>query len=177
MAFEPGQQIGAYRIIRLLGEGGMGAVYEVEHEKLGVRYALKAFSTENKHAEALKRKFLDEGKVLARLRDPHLVRAFDLDFDESTGTPYFVMDLVLSEDGNPLAYTAEHLNDYKHLLDYRPFALRHACIVASQGLKPSITTRYQVWQARLTKCDFACVKVRTRQLTALVDECGKVSYA
>ena len=101
MAFEPGQQIGAYRIIRLLGEGGMGAVYEVEHEKLGVRYALKAFSTENKHAEALKRKFLDEGKVLARLRDPHLVRAFDLDFDEATGTPYFVMDLVLAEDGNP----------------------------------------------------------------------------
>ena len=76
-----------------------------------------------------------------------------------------------------LAYTAEHLNDYKHLIDYRPFAIRHACIVASQGLKPSITTRYQVWQARLTKCDFARVKVRTRQLTALVDEGGKVSYA
>ena len=101
MAFEPGQRIGVYRIIRLLGEGGMGAVYEVEHEQLGVHYALKAFSTENKHAEALKRKFLDEGKVLARLRDPHLVRAFDLNFDEATGTPYFVMDLVLSEDGNP----------------------------------------------------------------------------
>ena len=79
----------------------MGAVYEVEHEQLGVHYALKVFSTENKHAEALKRKFLDEGKVLARLRDPHLVRAFDLNFDEATGTPYFVMDLVLSEDGNP----------------------------------------------------------------------------
>ena len=79
----------------------MGAVYEVEHEQLGVRYALKAFSTENKHVEVLKNKFLAEGKVLARLRDPHLVRAFDLNFDEATGTPYFVMDLVLSEDGNP----------------------------------------------------------------------------
>jgi len=101
MAFEPGQKIGAYRIIRLLGEGGMGAVYEVEHEQLGVRYALKAFSTENKHAEVLKNKFLAEGKVLARLRDPHLVRAFDLNFDEATGTPYFVMDLVLFDDGNP----------------------------------------------------------------------------
>ena len=39
MTFEPGQKIGAYRIIRLLGQGGMGAVYEVEHEQLGVRYA------------------------------------------------------------------------------------------------------------------------------------------
>ena len=76
-----------------------------------------------------------------------------------------------------LAYTAEHLNEYKHLLDYRPFALRHACIVASQGLKPSITTRYQVWRARLKKCDFSSVKVRTHQLTALVDKSGKVSYA
>lgn len=101
MTFAAGQKIGAYRIIRLLGEGGMGAVYEVEHEQLGVRYALKAFSTENKHAEVLKTKFLAEGKVLARLRNPHLVRAFDLNFDEATGTPYFVMDLVLSEDGNP----------------------------------------------------------------------------
>ena len=101
MNFVPGNTIGVYRIIRLLAQGGMGAVYEVEHEQLGVRYALKAFSTENKYADVLKKKFLAEGKVLARLRDPHLVRAFDLNFDEATGTPYFVMDLILSEDGKP----------------------------------------------------------------------------
>ena len=47
MEFQPGQQIGAYRIIRLLGQGGMGAVYEVEHTQLGVRYALKAFTLED----------------------------------------------------------------------------------------------------------------------------------
>ena len=101
MNLTSGQQIGTYRVIRLLGQGGMGAVYEVEHTQLGVRYALKAFSTENKHAEMLKAKFLAEGKVLARLREPHLVRAFDLNFDDATGTLYFVMDLVLAEDGNP----------------------------------------------------------------------------
>ena len=99
MNFAPGQQIGNYRIIRLLGQGGMGAVYEVEHAQLGVRYALKAFTLENGRADMLKNKFLAEGKVLARLNDPHLVRVFDLDFDDATGTPYFVMDLVLSEDG------------------------------------------------------------------------------
>ena len=86
----------------------MGAVYEVEHEQLGVRFALKAFATENKHADILKKKFLAEGKVLARLRNPHLVRAFDLNFDEATGTPYFVMDLVLSDDGK-----ARTLSDVK----------------------------------------------------------------
>ena len=101
MTFPPGHKIGAYRIIRLLGEGGMGAVYEVEHEQLGVRYALKSFTLENGHVDVLKNKFLTEGKILARLHDPHLVRVFDLNFDETTGTPYFVMDLVLSEDGRP----------------------------------------------------------------------------
>ena len=101
MTFEPGQKIGSYRIIRLLGEGGLGAVYEVEHEQLGVHYALKAFTLENGHVDVLKNKFLAEGKVLARLHDPHLVHVFDLNFDEATGTPYFVMELVLSGDGRP----------------------------------------------------------------------------
>ena len=101
MTFAPGHKLGAYRIIRLLGKGGMGAVYEVEHEQLGVRYALKSFTLENGHVDVLKNKFLAEGKILARLHDPHLVRVFDLSFDETTGTPYFVMDLVLSEDGSP----------------------------------------------------------------------------
>ena len=101
MEFQPGQQIGAYRIIRLLGQGGMGAVYEVEHTQLGVHYALKAFTLESGHVDVLKNKFLTEGKVLARLHDQHLVHVFDLNFDEATGTPYFVMDLVLYEDGSP----------------------------------------------------------------------------
>jgi len=101
MTFEPEQSIGVYRIVRLLGQGGMGAVYEVEHTQLGVHYALKAFTLEGGHVDVLKNKFLAEGKVLARLHDPHLVRVFDLNFNEATGTPYFVMELVLSEDGRP----------------------------------------------------------------------------
>ena len=79
----------------------MGAVYEVEHTQLGVHYALKAFTLEDGHVDVLKNKFLTEGKVLARLHDQHLVHVFDLNFDEATGTPYFVMDLVLYEDGSP----------------------------------------------------------------------------
>ena len=101
MVFESGHKIGSYRIVRLLGQGGMGAVYEVEHEQLGVHYALKAFTLEGGHVDVLKNKFLTEGKVLARFHDPHLVRVFDLNFDEAIGTPYFVMELVLSEDGRP----------------------------------------------------------------------------
>ena len=99
--FQPGHEIGGYRVIRNLGKGGMGSVYEVEHIRLGVHYALKTFTFDAMYADVLKNKFLTEGKVLARLRDSHLVRVFDLDFDESSGTPYFVMDLILYKDGQP----------------------------------------------------------------------------
>ena len=111
MIFEPGQKIGAYRIVRLLGQGGMGSVYEVEHEQLGVRYALKAFIAQDDYADILKKKFLAEGKVLARLRDPHLIRVFDLAIDEATGVPYFVMDIITYSDGVPHTLDDVELGD------------------------------------------------------------------
>ena len=96
-----GDTIGVYRIVRRLGKGAMGAVYEVVHTQLGVHYALKSFTFEGGHLDVLKDKFLAEGRVLARLRHPNVVRVFDLNFDEATKTPYFVMDLVLYKDGSP----------------------------------------------------------------------------
>lgn len=79
----------------------MGAVYEVKHEGLGVNYALKTFALDGGHHDLLKSKFLSEGKVLARFHNPHLVRVFDLGYDDQTGTPYFVMDLIVYKDGKP----------------------------------------------------------------------------
>ena len=99
IGFEPGQRIGSYRIIRLLGQGGMGAVYEVEHEHLGVHYAMKTFTLEKGHVELFRKRFSAEGKILARLNHPNLVRVTDLEIDENVGALYFIMDLVLSEDG------------------------------------------------------------------------------
>lgn len=105
---EVGTVIGAsYRVIRLLGEGGMGAVYEVEHEKLGARYALKTFTLDHGCVDLLRERFLAEGRALAQLKHPNLVRVHDLDYDESTGLLYFVMDLVLYENGE--AYTLDDL--------------------------------------------------------------------
>ena len=89
----------------------MGSVYEVEHEQLGVRYALKAFVAQDDYADILKKKFLAEGKVLARLRDPHLIRVFDLAIDEATGVPYFVMDIITYSDGVPHTLDDVELGD------------------------------------------------------------------
>ena len=92
---------GVYRVVRLLGRGGMGEVYEVEHPQLGVHYALKAFAREAADADALRARFLAEGRLLARLDHPRLVRVHDLAVDAATGRPYFVMDLVLGAEGRP----------------------------------------------------------------------------
>ena len=55
---KPGFVVGSYRVVRALGEGGMGAVYEVEHVTLGVHYALKTFTLEKSHAELFRKRFL-----------------------------------------------------------------------------------------------------------------------
>ena len=107
---DEGSVIGNYRVVRLLGQGGMGTVYEVEHLELGTHYALKTFTfdTEDDAAHALKKKFLEEGKLLARLKHSNLTHVFDLGFEEKTQMPYFVMDLVVYEDGE--TYTAEDID-------------------------------------------------------------------
>lgn len=99
MDIQTNEVIGSYRILRPLGQGGMGAVFEVEHVKLGVHYALKVYTLEDDSAELFRKKFAAEGRLLARLSHPNLVRVIDLDIDEQRGILYYVMDLVLYKDG------------------------------------------------------------------------------
>ena len=93
--------IGEYRIVRQLGSGGMGRVYEAVHDGLCLSRAVKVFSNDSEHTEALRRRFLSEGRMLANLVHPRVVRVYDLSVDDATGSPYFAMDLVLSSDGTP----------------------------------------------------------------------------
>ena len=109
MDLVPGQVVGNYRIVRPLGAGCMGAVYEVEHVELGVHYGLKTYILEDGNAELFRKRFKAEGKLLARLKHPNLVRVFDLDYDETLSILYYVMDLVLYKDGE--AYTLDDLED------------------------------------------------------------------
>lgn len=94
-------ELGAYRIVRLLGGGGMGRVYEAEHVALGVPRALKVFSDVSSHTEFLRSRFFVEGRTLANLNHPRIVRVHDLAVDKATNLTYFAMDLVLSPDGTP----------------------------------------------------------------------------
>ena len=95
---EERRKIGPYEIVRLLGKGGMSEVYEVENSRLGSRHALKLFTYEKDDPEVRER-FMVEGKLLARLNHPRIVKVTDFGTDEASGKPYFVMDLVLNERG------------------------------------------------------------------------------
>lgn len=92
------RKIGSYEVIRLLGKGGMSEVYEVENSWLGSRHALKLYTYEKDDHEVRER-FTVEGRLLARLAHPRIVKVTDLGAEETSGKPYFVMDLVLNGRG------------------------------------------------------------------------------
>ena len=106
---ESGATLGPYRIVRHLARGGMGRVYEAEHIALGVRRALKFVSVRASNEDALRSRFLVEGRTLSNLDHPRVVRIYDLAVDELTGAMYFAMDFVLSPDGTPRTLEDERL--------------------------------------------------------------------
>ena len=91
-------QIGIYETVRLIGKGGMSEVYEAVNSRLGSRHAIKLYSYPKDDAD-VKSRFKAEGAMLARLSHPRIVKVTDI--GEHEGRPYFVMDLVLAEDGKP----------------------------------------------------------------------------
>lgn len=88
---------GAYRLTRLLGQGGMGMVYEATHTRAGKRVAVKVMhSVLAAHPEMLAR-FRREAKVTRDLAHPHVVRVFGFGA-APTGQPYLVMEFLEGED-------------------------------------------------------------------------------
>lgn len=85
--------IADYRVVRLLGQGGMATVYEVL-SSTGRRGALKLFTLDHGQIDFLRKRFRSEYEVLRRLSHPRLVTVWDAGEDPATGRPFFVMDLV-----------------------------------------------------------------------------------
>jgi hypothetical protein len=90
-------QLGPYRIIRRLGRGGMGAVYEAEEIDTGDRVAVKVLASHLSDDPGIRSRFLAEIETLKSLRNPGIVRL--LSFGEQDGVPFFAMELV---EGNSL---------------------------------------------------------------------------
>jgi serine/threonine protein kinase len=90
-ALESGTEWGPYRIGRLLGRGGMGEVYEVDHLASGRRVALKVLRNRLQSQDERAR-FLREGQLAASVSHPHTVYIFGS--EEIAGTPVISMELL-----------------------------------------------------------------------------------
>jgi eukaryotic-like serine/threonine-protein kinase len=130
--------IGRYRIIRMLGEGGMGTVYEAEQDEPHRIVALKVIKLGMAGADRVRR-FRQERQILAGLAHPGIARLLDGDYTES-GAPYLVMEYV---DGQPITQWCDERNLnlparlrlFQKLCDAVEFAHRH--LVVHRDLKPA----------------------------------------
>ncbi|HYQ42131.1 MAG TPA: serine/threonine-protein kinase [Polyangiaceae bacterium] len=87
---------GKYRIVRLIGDGGMGTVYEARHEFLETSVALKFLHADLAKRAGLGSRFLQEARVSAQIRSPHVTHVTDVD-QTADGSPYLVMELLHGE--------------------------------------------------------------------------------
>src|SRR5262249_4447677 len=98
-------RIGRYRVVRLLGAGGMGVVYEAEQTEPGRRQVALKLIRPGLGSKQILARFEAERQALALMDHPHIARVLDADTTE-TGRPYFVMELV---QGVPLtAFCDQH---------------------------------------------------------------------
>ncbi|HXN32298.1 MAG TPA: serine/threonine-protein kinase [Polyangiaceae bacterium] len=88
---------GKYRLIRLLGEGGMGVVFEAAHVRLRRSVAIKFLRPDAMRSPDAVERFEREARASGRMRGPHVVHVIDVD-TQQRGRPYMVMDLLRGRD-------------------------------------------------------------------------------
>jgi serine/threonine-protein kinase len=134
----PGERVGPWRIVRVLGRGGMGIVYLAERAdgQFEQRAAIKLI---HRAAPGIIRRFLEERRILALLEHPGIARLLEGGVTPN-GMPYFAMELI---EGEPLTRycdqhdlpTARRLDLVAEVCDAVSYAHRH--LVIHRDLKPS----------------------------------------
>jgi tRNA A-37 threonylcarbamoyl transferase component Bud32 len=99
---------GKYRVLRVLGRGGMGVVVEAVRLGLGEHVAVKILHARYLESEDALARFHHEARALATIRGEHSVRVLDIGTTDE-GSPYIVMELLLGSDLAAIAKTA-HLS-------------------------------------------------------------------
>jgi serine/threonine-protein kinase len=90
------QMIGGYRVLKKIGEGGMGKVYLAEHELLGKKVAIKVLLPEHSGNPELVQRFFNEARAATRINHPGIVEIFDFGRDQD-GSAYIVMEALRGE--------------------------------------------------------------------------------
>jgi serine/threonine protein kinase len=86
---QPGQMLGAYRIINQVGQGGMATVYKAYQPSMDRNVAIKVLPRQLAESKEFATRFQQEARIIARLEHPHILPVFD--YGESDGVTYFVM--------------------------------------------------------------------------------------
>jgi WD40 repeat protein len=91
----PGAVVGRFELLRLLGQGGFGVVYEARDRELNRLVAFKAMRTARTDPDALARPLHEEAEAAARLNHPNVVTLHDYGLHQ--GTPYLILELLRGE--------------------------------------------------------------------------------
>ena len=91
-----GTTIGQYRVVRKIGEGGMGAVYLAQHALLGRNAAIKLLLPALSSQREVVERFFNEARATTAISDPGIVQVFDFGF-HTDGSAYIVMELLEGE--------------------------------------------------------------------------------
>ncbi len=175
----PGMQIGRYKLLSVLGEGGMGIVYLAQQEHpIKRRVALKIVKPGMDSARVIAR-FEAERRTLALLDHPNIAHVYDAGTTEA-GRPYFVMEYV---EGLPIT---EHCDHHKLTIEERLNLFLQVCRavyhahqkgIIHRDIKPSnILVTIQEDQAVPKMIDFGVAKAVSQPLTerTLLTEQGQL---
>jgi serine/threonine-protein kinase len=95
---DQGAQVGSYRILQQIGQGGMGAVWRAEHVMLGRHAAIKVLHPTFTTDQTVVTRFFNEARAATAIADPGIVQIFDFGY-HTDGSAYIVMELL---NGEPL---------------------------------------------------------------------------
>jgi serine/threonine-protein kinase len=134
-----GSIVGTYRLLELLGEGGMGRVYLAEHVKLGRRVAVKMLRPEYASNPIAVSRFFSEARSVNRISHENIVEITDF-LEKPGGDNYYIMELLRGEDLSrrvererflPLSATLQIATQIANAL-----AAVHAAGIVHRDLKP-----------------------------------------
>ncbi len=138
MLFAPGENIGPYRILEQIGQGGMATVFRAYHDALDRYVAIKVLHPSLKQDRQFSVRFAREARIVARLNHPNIIPIYD--YAEHDGVPYLVMQHV---EGKTLkeALQEARLSSDRVLAIIRPvaegLAYAHSQGVLHRDIKPS----------------------------------------
>jgi serine/threonine protein kinase len=92
-----GREVGNYRIVSLIGEGGMGEVYMAEHPTIDRKVAVKVLRADLAANTSVVTRFVNEARVASTLRHPNVIEVFDTGQLEPDHVPYMLMEMLEGE--------------------------------------------------------------------------------